>query len=303
MSYTDIEYEVIGNAALLTLNRPEKLNAFTYHTLKEIRQAIDASVANTDVVGIVITGKGRGFSSGLDAETLAAVTGGEIDSKLAEGSRSAEASSGTTSNELPGIFSYLLEVPKPVIAAVNGVAAGGGLILALMSDIRIASGDAQFITVFLKRGLIAEHGSSWILPRLVGTGRALDLLWASDKIDAEEAQRLGLVDRLVESDELISEALAYIEKLSATSAPAAIAETKRLVYSHLGKGYVEALKEADVSQNIFVAGDDAREGAMALLEKRAPKFQRLGGASSEGALSEGALSEGAFSQQEKKDSD
>ena len=111
----------------------------------------------------------------------------------------------------------------------------------------------------------------------MGTGRALDLLWASDKIDADEALRLGLVDRLVAPDDLIAEALAYIEKIAETSAPAAVAETKRLVYGHLGKGYVEALKEADVSQNAFVVRDDAREGAMALLEKRAPKFERLGG--------------------------
>jgi enoyl-CoA hydratase/carnithine racemase len=217
MSYTDIEYEVIGNAAVLRLNRPETLNAFTYHTLKEIRDAINTAVANPDVIGIVITGNGRGFSSGLDASVLASVTSGETSGS----------SSTSKGNELPGIFSYLLEVPKPVIAAINGVAAGGGLILALMSDIRIASKSAALTTVFLKRGLIAEHGSSWILPRLVGTGRALDLLWASDKVDAPEALRLGLVDRLSEPEELIDDALAYIEKLAATSAPAAMAETKR----------------------------------------------------------------------------
>lgn len=265
MSYTDIEYEVIGNAALLTLNRPEKLNAFTYHTLGEIRAAIDASVQNPDVVGIVITGNGRGFSSGLDSAVLASVTSGETATTSAE-----------SGDELPGIFSYLLEVPKPVIAAINGVAAGGGLILALMSDIRIAADDAALITVFLKRGLIAEHGSSWILPRLVGTGRALDLLWASDKVAAEEALSLGLVDRVSEPENLLSDALEYIEKLAVTSAPAAIAETKRLVYSHLGKGYREALIEANVSQNDFVARSDAREGAQALIEKRAPNFERLG---------------------------
>lgn len=266
MSYTDIEYEVRGNAAVLTLNRPEKLNAFTYHTLEEIRDAVNISVDNPGVIGIVITGNGRGFSAGLDSAVLASVTSGETPSTSAS----------KPSDELPGIFSYLLEVPKPVIAAINGVAAGGGLILALMSDIRIASTQAALITVFLKRGLISEHGSSWILPRLVGTGKALDLLWASDKVGADEALALGLVDRLSEPESLVDDAIAYIEKLAITSAPAAIAETKRLVYSHLGKDYGEALSEADVSQNQFVARADAREGAMALIEKRAPKFQRLG---------------------------
>jgi len=266
MDYTDIEYEVTGNAAIVRLNRPEKLNAFTYHTLAEIRRAIESAVADAAVIGIVITGNGRGFSAGLDSATLASVTSGETPTTSAD----------RDSNELPGIFSYLLEVPKPVIAAVNGIAAGGGLILALMSDIRFASREAAITTVFLKRGLIAEHGSSWILPRLVGTGRALDLLWASERIDAAEAFRLGLVDRLSEPGEVVSDAAAYIEQLAVTSAPAAIAETKRLVYSHLGKGYLEALQEAAVSQDRFVARPDAREGALALIEKRAPNFRRLG---------------------------
>lgn len=266
MSFNDIEYEVRGNAAILTLNRPEKLNAFTYETLTEIKSAINASVENPDVVGIVITGHGRGFSAGLDSAVLASVTSGE----------SPSSSGASDDDQLPGIFSYLLEVPKPVIAAINGVAAGGGLILALMSDIRIASTNATLTTVFLKRGLIAEHGSSWILPRLVGTGRALDLLWASDKIDAQEALRLGLIDRLASPENLVNDAVAYIEKIAVTSAPAAVAETKRLVYSHLGKGYVEALQEADVSQNKFVNRPDAAEGARALIEKRSPNFQRLG---------------------------
>lgn len=266
MSYTDIEYEIRGNAAIISLNRPDKLNALTYHTLKEIRQAIDASVADKCVLGIVVTGNGRGFCSGLDAEVLAQVTSSEAE----------PSSSGRNEDELPGMFSYLLEVPKPIIAALNGVAAGGGLILALMSDIRFASKDAAVTTVFLKRGLIAEHGSSWILPRLVGTGRALDLLWASDKISADEALSLGLVERVTAADVLVDEAVAYLDKLATTSAPAAIAATKRLVYSHLGKNYREALEEAEIIQNEFVASDDAREGAMALIEKRLPKFGRLG---------------------------
>jgi enoyl-CoA hydratase/carnithine racemase len=145
-----------------------------------------------------------------------------------------------------------------------------------MSDIRFASKDAAITTVFLKRGLVAEHGSSWILPRLVGTAKALDLLWASDKIGADEARDLGLVERVVEPDSLIDEAVAYIEKLAAVSAPAAMAATKRLVYGHLGKNYREALEEAEVIQNEFVTRSDAREGVMALMEKRAPNFERLG---------------------------
>ena len=262
--YTDIELDIEDPVAILRLNRPAKLNAFTYHTLAEIRGAIAACVADVRVVGIVITGNGRGFCAGLDAQVLAAVTG--------PGARSTVAASAA----LPGIFSYLLEVPKPVIAAVNGVAAGGGLILAMMSDLRIVSRAASFTTVFLKRGLIAEHGSTWLLPRLVGPGRALDMLWMSDKIDAVEALRIGLAEKLVEPDELISAACDYVKRLAVTSSPSAIAETKRLLYRHLGVGYVDALREADHSQNAFVASTDAAEGAQALLAKRAPMFKRLG---------------------------
>ena len=178
-------------------------------------------------------------------------------------------------DELPGIFSYLLEVPKPVIAAVNGVAAGGGLILALMSDLRFASTDAAFTTVFLKRGLIAEHGSSWLLPRLLSVSKALDLLWMSDKIDAAQAQQIGLVDRTVPPGELLSTAVDYLQRLSTVSAPRAIGATKRLVYEHLGVGYREALRQAEAVQNEFVTAADAAEGAQAFIERRPPKFARI----------------------------
>ncbi len=264
--YTDIELEIEDPVALIRLNRPDKLNAFTYHTLAEIRSAIDAAAADVRVVGIVITGNGRGFSAGLDSQVLADVTSRDAPPE----------NSAPDSDELPGLFSYLLQVPKPVIAAVNGVAAGGGLILALMSDLRIASSAASFTTVFLKRGLISEHGSSWLLPRLVGVSRALDLLWMSDRIDAQTALDMGLVDRVVAPDDLLGAARDYIQRLAATSPPAAIAETKRLVYRHLGTGYEQALREAEVSQNRFVTAPDAAEGARALMEKRQPRFARLG---------------------------
>ncbi|HEX7037515.1 MAG TPA: enoyl-CoA hydratase-related protein [Pseudomonadales bacterium] len=262
--YQDITLEIDDPVALLRLNRPDRLNAFTRRTLAEVRRAVRTAADDARVVGIVITGNGRGFSAGLDLAELVATT----EQGTAESARDPD--------ELPGIFSYLLEVPKPVIAAVNGVAAGGGLILALMSDLRFASSAASFTTVFLKRGLIAEHGSSWLLPRLCGVSRALDLLWMSDRIDAEAARAIGLVDRVLPPDELLDAARDYVVRLAATSPPAAIAETKRLVYRHLGTGYGEALIEAEASQNRFVTAPDAVEGARAFMEKRPPRFRRLG---------------------------
>ncbi len=263
--YTDIQVEIEDPVALIRLNRPEKLNAVTSQTLRELRSAVDAAATDSRVVGIVITGNGRGFCSGLDAEQLVRTTSGEGPSGAA-----------TNPDDLPGMFSYLLRVPKPVIAAVNGVAAGGGLILALMSDLRIASRNASFVTIFLKRGLIAEHGSSWLLPRLVGVGRALDLLWTNDRIDAETAHRIGLVEHLADPDALIDTAREHVQRIAASSAPAAIAETKRLVYAHLGTGYAQALREADEAQWKFVTAPDAQEGAKALIEKRPARFGRLG---------------------------
>ena len=273
--YTDIRLEIDDPVAMLRLDRPDKLNAFTYHTLKEIRHAIDTAASDPRVVGIVITGNGRAFSAGLDADVLAQVTRQDR----------AVTDSVPNPDELPGIFSYLLHVPKPVIAAVNGVAAGGGLILAMMSDLRFAASTASFTTVFLKRGLIAEHGSTWLLPRLVGVSRALDLLWMSERIDAETALGLGLVDRVTEPDKLLALARDYVCRLAETSPPAAIAETKRLLYRHLGTDYLTALREAEASQNRFVTGPDAVEGARAFLERRSPTFNRLGASAADAAES------------------
>ena len=145
-----------------------------------------------------------------------------------------------------------------------------------MSDLRFASSAASLITVFLKRGLVAEHGSTWLLPRLTGLGRALDLLWMSDRIGAEEARELGLVDKVFEPEHLLESACGYVRRLAETSPPGAIAETKRLVYRHVGTDYLTALREAEVAQNRQVVAPDAAEGARAFVEKRAPRFQRIG---------------------------
>jgi enoyl-CoA hydratase/carnithine racemase len=267
--YTDITLEIEDPVAVITLRRPEKLNAFTYHTLAEFQRAIEAAVADSRVVGIVITGEGRAFSAGLDSQALVDVTSAEAS---APGSRS-----GVPGPEIPGLFTYLLAVPKPVIAAINGVAAGGGFVLACKCDVRIAASTASFTTVFLKRGLIGEHGMTWLLPRLVGPGRAMDLLVTSKRIDAAEAHRIGLAEYVCdEGEDVVERAKAYVRDLQGNIAPLAFAETKSLMYSHMGADYERAFREADVVQWKAVGRPDATEGARALMEKRAPKFERLG---------------------------
>jgi enoyl-CoA hydratase/carnithine racemase len=259
----EIQVEITDPVALIRLNRPDKLNALTYPMLAELRRAVDDAAANPAVVGIVITGSGRGFCSGLDAAVLAQTTQGK-------GER------GAARAEIPGLFTYLLAVPKPVIAAVNGVAAGGGFVLAAMCDVRIASSASSFTSIFTKRGLVAEHGTTWIVPRLVGVGRALDLLWTSRKILADEALRIGLVEYVVPPEDLVAEASRYVATLAETVSPATLADTKRMVYAHAGLGYPEALRDVDEVQWRAVVRPDAIEGANALLERRAPRFARLG---------------------------
>ena len=260
--------EIEDPVCVVRLNRPEKLNALTYGMLGEIRAAIREAAEDARVVGIVVTGTGRGFCAGLDSTALRETT--------SDGGASRRPS-GQAGPDLPGMFSYFIETPKPIIAAVNGVAAGGGLVLAAMADVRIASREARFTTTFLKRGLIAEHGTSWNLPRMLGPGRALDLLWTSRMVDADEAERIGLVEYVVEPAELMAFSREYVATIARDAAPMTVADTKRLVYGHMGVDYRDALAEGDRVQWDAVARPDAKEGARALLEKRAPKFERLGG--------------------------
>jgi len=256
-----VVYEVEESVATVRLNRPEKLNAFTYEMIDAIRAAVDRAAADDRVVGIVITGAGRGFSAGLDAADLA---------------RSAEAgpppSASAQGDDLPALFSYLVRVPKPVIAAVNGVAAGGGFVLAMMCDLRFASEDASFTTIFSRRGLVAEHGTSWILPRLVGTSRALDLLWSARRIDAAEAFRIGFVDRLVSREHLLAEAAGYVRDLGTNCSRRALAVMKAQVYRHVAVPFDVACHETARLVLEALAHPDATEGAAALLERRPPRF-------------------------------
>ncbi len=259
----ELTYEVDDPVALITLNRPATLNALTYPMLGAMREAVDAAARDPRVVGIVITGEGRGFCSGLDASVLQATT-------------TTGSSSRPKSDEVPGLFTWLLQVPKPVISAVNGVAAGGGFVLAAMSDIRLASTAGSFTSIFSKRGLIAEHGMTWLVPRLLGAGAALDLLWTSRRIDAAEALRIGLVQQVVEPDDLLAACRRYVVDLAENVSPASLADTKRLVYEGFGVRYPEALQTIDDVQYAALDRVDAKEGAAALIEKRPPSFPRLG---------------------------
>jgi len=259
---SEIIYEVSDPVATITLNRPERLNAMTNALFRDFRAAIDTAAADPHVVGIVVTGAGRAFSAGLDTDALAAIA------------EAGAADGGAVSHGRGGLFSYLTEVPKPIIAAVNGVVAGGGYVLATMCDLRIGSPAARFTTVFSKRGLVAEHGVTWTTPRLVGMGRALDLLWTSRMVDAEEAYRIGLLEYLV-ADPVV-EAQEYIERLAATVSPTAMADTKRMVWDHAGLDIDTSLDDIVEVVGAQFGRPDIAEGVNSFLEKRPPAFPRLG---------------------------
>jgi enoyl-CoA hydratase/carnithine racemase len=258
----EIVYEVDDPVAVVTLNRPETLNAVTPGMLRRLREVVTTAARDPRVVGIVVTGAGRGFCSGLDASVL-------------QQTATAGSSTRPSAGGVPGMFTWLLQVPKPVISAVNGVAAGGGFVLAVMSDIRIASTAGSFTSVFSKRGLVAEHGTTWMVPRLIGAGAALDLLWTSRRIDAAEALRLGLVQQVVEPDDLLAAAHRYVTDLAEHVSPASLADTKRLVYEGFGVPYPAALGEIDAVQYAALDRIDAKEGAAALIERRPPRFPRI----------------------------
>jgi enoyl-CoA hydratase/carnithine racemase len=265
----NVVVDVKDSVAIVRLNRPERLNAFTFKMIAEIRAAVERAAADENVVGIVITGSGRAFSAGLDAVDLARSTSGAAQSDVEDS---------TLPDELPALFSYLLRISKPIIGAINGVAAGGGFVLAMMCDLRFVAESASFTTVFSKRGLIAEHGTSYLLPRLVGAGRALDLLWSSRRFDAAEAYRIGFADRLVAGDRVVEEACAYIRDLAANVSPRSLAVIKAEVYGHLSLGMEAAIRHADKVMNDSLTHPDATEGVESFVERRPPRFQRWKGA-------------------------
>jgi enoyl-CoA hydratase/carnithine racemase len=255
--------EIEDSIAFVRLDRPEKLNAFTFEMIDAIRGCVDRAACDERVVAIVITGTGRAFSAGLDTADLARST-----------SRgSPEESTPRGANELPALFGYLLRIPKPVIAAVNGVTAGGGFVLAMMCDLRFASDDSSFTTAFSKRGLIAEHGTSWLLPRLVGTSRALDLLWSARRIDSTEALRIGFVDRVVPRERLLDEVRDYVRELASSVSPHSLAVIKSQIYRHWSLAMEDALAEADGLMKQALSHPDAAEGVASFIERRAPRFQ------------------------------
>jgi enoyl-CoA hydratase/carnithine racemase len=279
-TYEDVLYEVRDRVALVTLNRPEFLNAFTAAMGRGLQQAVEAALADESVRVIVLTGAGRGFCAGADMKLLQQIKPGSgsgpervtPDPAPAQAAAAAGSLGPDLSAHYGGRFGYLLQARKPVIAAINGPAAGLGLVLALYADVRFAGSDAKLTTSFAQRGLIAEHGVSWLLPRLVGPAHALDLLLSARRFTAAEAERIGLVNKVFPQESFMQEVLAYAQALARTVSPRSTAVIKAQVWNALQQDFNQALAIADAEMQKSFESADFREGVAHYVEKRAPAF-------------------------------
>ncbi|HXJ62141.1 MAG TPA: enoyl-CoA hydratase [Actinomycetota bacterium] len=263
MDYEEIAYEIANGVGWIRLRRPDKLNALTTKLAREALDALARARGDDAVRCLVITGEGRGFSAGQDLTefmgTAASGEGTTLD--VAEHLRSG----------YNRMIAAIVELPKPVVAGVNGVAAGAGLSLALACDLRIASDAARFLQAFVKIGLVPDSGGNWLLPRIVGYAKALELSITGDMVDAAEALRIGLVNRVLPADEFES-GLADAAERMAKGPTRAIGATKALMGEGLRLDLAATLEREAVAQAELAGSHDFAEGVGAFLEKREANF-------------------------------
>jgi enoyl-CoA hydratase/carnithine racemase len=267
-------YEVRDRVATVTLHRPERLNSWTGRMHAEYRALLDRSARDPKVRVIVVTGSGRGFCAGADARALEGeAERGAYDAGL--GDDVAMPGYGVRP-EFDADFAYHFGVPKPIIAAVNGPAAGVGLVLACYCDLRFAANGAKLTTAHGRLGLPAEFGLSWLLPRLIGVTRAADLLLSSRVVLAEEAEALGLVNRVLPPDELLPFTYDYAGRLASEVAPSSLAVTKLQLYRDLHRDVASSVRDAGRHLSEMMSRPDFAEGVAALTQKRPPSFGESG---------------------------
>jgi len=277
--YEHIRYEVDDPVATITLHRPEALNAWTGRMAAEVRDAVGRAERDRAVVGIVLTGAGKGFCAGADMNTLSSISGaapGAVSGDDVAATRDAGEAPGDPSwgEDLRGTYTYMLSVPKPVVGAINGAVAGMGVPIVLSCDVRFMNQDAVLTTSFSQRGLIAEWGLSWLLTRLVGPAHALDLLYTARKVKGDEAARIGLVNWALPAEEVLTAAQNYVRDLAMSSSPSSMAVMKRQVYTELHAGLGAAERNAIEFMRESFGRPDFAEGVKSFLERRPPDFPR-----------------------------
>jgi enoyl-CoA hydratase/carnithine racemase len=273
MTYEEILYDFDEGIATVTLNRPAQLNALTQRMQDELREAMFRADADDAVRVVILTGAGRGFCAGADMNLLSNLSeGGEARRK--EGRTSG--SNGARREDFPGDFqmknSYIPSVGKPVIAAINGACAGLGFVYTLYCDLRFAAEGAKFTSAFSRRGLIAEHGVSWMLPRIVGLPNALDILFSARKFDAAEAEAMGLVNRTFPAEEFMDEVRAYALDLARNVSPRSLRIMKRQMYEAQFQSLAEAIEVGDREMALSFDSEDFKEGVAHFVEKREARF-------------------------------
>jgi enoyl-CoA hydratase/carnithine racemase len=254
-----------GPVLLLTLNRPERLNAWSDELEARYFELLDEAEADPEVRAIVLTGAGKGFCAGADFEDLQAAPADD-----------------PTIFDRPRPRALPMTLRKPLIAAINGAAAGLGLVEAIYCDVRFCTPEAKLTTAFVQRGLIAEYGSAWILPRLIGRGAAFDLLLSGRILRGTEAKELGLVDRLVDREEIVDAAVAYAAELAVNSSPASMAVIKAQLRASADSSFADSFADAEVKIRESFRHPDVREGVASYLERRPPSFAPLDAAALEG---------------------
>jgi enoyl-CoA hydratase/carnithine racemase len=263
-------YEVSERVATITLHRPERLNAWTGRMHAEYLWLLEHAAADPGVRVIVVTGSGRGFCVGADTRALEGhVARGAYDAGLAND----VATPGYgVRPEFDADFASQFGIPKPIIAAINGPAAGVGLVLACYCDLRFAAEGVKLTTSHGRLGLPAEYGLSWLLPRLIGVTRAADILLSSRVVLAEEAEQLGLVNRVLAAEELLPFTTTYARRLATETAPSSLAVTKLQLYRDLHGDVASSVRDASARMADMMRGADFAEGVAALTEKRPPSF-------------------------------
>jgi enoyl-CoA hydratase/carnithine racemase len=266
-------YQVADRVATITLNRPDKLNAWTAVMEREVRAAMGEAERDENVRVIVLTGAGRGFCAGADMSLLSTVAEKGLDeARRAQAVQPACGNGKGVREDFQKKYSYFPAVMKPVIAAINGPVVGLGLVIALYCDVRLASDAARFGTAFARRGLIAEYGMAWMLPRLVGHANALDLLFSARMIDAAEALRMGLANQVYPRETLLERVREYALDLASNVSPRSMRVIKRQVYDAMFQTLGESFESSEQEMLASLQSQDFKEGVAHFVDKRAPVF-------------------------------
>jgi enoyl-CoA hydratase/carnithine racemase len=270
MLYEQITYESANLVATITLNRPDKLNAWTQKMEEEVVAAVRAASVDDQVRVIILTGAGKGFCAGADMSLLSSI------SQQSAARAGRFLMDNEIGSDVPAEFrkkhAWFLSVPKPIIAAINGPAVGLGFILPLYCDFRFASEKARFSVIFSKRGLVAEYGLAWVLPRLIGVPNAIELMFTAKMVDAGEALRIGLVSRVLPEENFLGAVQEFARELATTVSPRSVRVMKRQIYTGLLQNFDQAYEAALEEMRGSFGTEDFREGVAHFLEKRAAAF-------------------------------